>query len=115
MPDIKEKLTDLFSDCVAENSIVIEPVAGDRLADYLIANGVTIQEWIAVEDERKPQNGRNCFISYVFGDSDMHFFGEAKYHAYGGNGIVDRPHFSNEGMNGMRVTHWMEIPKLPNR
>ena len=70
--------------------------------------------WISVKDEeRKPKDRQNYFIAYVFGDSDMHFFGEAKYYAYDGNGIVDRPHFSNEGVDGMKVTHWMEIPKLP--
>ena len=72
-----------------------------------------VQEWISVEDERKPKDRKNYFIAYVFDDSDMHFFGEAKYYAYEGNGIVDLPHFSNEGVNGMRVTHWMEIPHLP--
>lgn len=70
-------------------------------------------KWIPIEDEQKPKDRKNYFIAYVFGESDMHFFGEAKYYAYGGNGVVDRPHFSNEGVNGMRVTHWMEIPKLP--
>jgi hypothetical protein len=29
------------------------------------------------------------------------------------NGYVTGPHFSNEGMNGMRVTHWMPLPKPP--
>lgn len=71
------------------------------------------QKWIPVEDEQKPKDRTNYFIAYVFGDSDMHFFGEAFYHAYNGNGLVDRPHFSNEGVQGMRVTHWMKIPKLP--
>ena len=69
--------------------------------------------WIPVTDEQKPRDRENYFIAYVFGDSSMHFFGEAKYYAYEGNGIVDRPHFSNEGVNGMLVTHWMKIPKLP--
>lgn len=77
------------------------------------ANGVTVQEWIPVEDEQKPKDRKHYFIAYVFGDSDMHFFGEAMYHAFEGNDLVDRPHFSNEGVNDMRVTHWMEIPKLP--
>lgn len=85
----------------------------EKIADHLIAHGVTVQGWIPVDDERKPKDRNNYFIAYVFGDSDMHFFGEAKYHAYEGNGIIDRSHFSNEGVNGMRVTHWMEIPKLP--
>ena len=78
-----------------------------------LKNGVTVQEWISVEDEQKPKDRKRYFIAYVFGDSDIHFFGEAMYHAFEGNDIVDRPHFSNEGVNEMRVTHWMEIPKLP--
>ena len=43
MHDIKEKLMDLFGCCATENYITIEPVAGDRLVDYLITNGVTIK------------------------------------------------------------------------
>jgi hypothetical protein len=43
----------------------------------------------------------------------MRFYGEAMFHPEGGNGFVDRPHFSNEGVDGMYVTHWMKIPKLP--
>ena len=70
-------------------------------------------EWISIESNEKPQHLKNYFIAFVFGDSDMHFYGEAKYHAYGGNGIVDGAHFSNEGVDDMRVTHWMPIPKLP--
>lgn len=77
-------------------------------------NGVTMQKWIPVSDEtRKPKDRRNYFIAYVFGNSTMTFFGEAKYYAYGDNGYVRGAHFSNEGMDGMRVTHWMEIPPLP--
>ena len=70
-------------------------------------------KWIPIESNEKPQHLKNYFIAYVFGDSDMRFYGEAKYHAYGGNGIVDGAHFSNEGVADMRVTHWMPIPKLP--
>ena len=81
-------------------------LAADRLTEL-------DQKWISVKDEKKPKDRRNYFIAYVFGDSDMHFYGEAIYHAYEGNGVVDRPHFSNEGVNDMRVTHWMEIPQLP--
>lgn len=72
-----------------------------------------LDEWIPVEDERKPSDRREYFIAYVFGDSDMHFFGASMYHAHEGNGLVNRPHFSNEGVDEMRVTHWMEIPRLP--
>lgn len=85
----------------------------DSIMEFLATENNVGRKWISVKDERKPKDRRSYFIAYVFGDSDMHFFGEAKYYAYEGNGIVDRPHFSNEGVDGMRVTHWMEIPKLP--
>lgn len=90
------------------------------IADHLIANGVVIsknetttQQWISVDDE-KPKRRGHYFISYVFGCSDMRFYGEAMWHDdMEGNGYVTGPHFSNEGMDGMRVTHWMEIPRIP--
>ena len=69
-------------------------------------------EWISVEENRKPRDRQQCFIAYVFGDSDMIFYGEARYHAFEGNGIVDRPHFSNEGVEGMTVKYWMPIPRF---
>lgn len=69
-------------------------------------------KWISVKEER-PKRMKRYFIAYEFEGSDMRFYGEAMFHPEGGNGCVDRPHFSNEGVDGMYVTHWMEIPKLP--
>ena len=69
-------------------------------------------EWISVKDDY-PKRIKRYFIAYQFEGSDMRFYGEAMFHPEGGNGCVDRPHFSNEGVDGMYVTHWMEIPKLP--
>lgn len=70
-------------------------------------------EWISVEDERKPKHLHNYFIAYVFGNGEKHFYREALYIADKGNGLVDGAHFNDEGVDGMRVTHWMDIPKLP--
>ena len=69
-------------------------------------------EWISV-DEDLPKKRGHYFIAYKFDGSDMRFYGEAMFHPEGGNCFVDRPHFSNEGVDGMYVTHWMKIPKLP--
>ena len=105
----REKLIELIHE-----NVEITLVEEETLADHLISNGVTVQKWIPVSDEaRKPKDRRNYFIAYVFGNSTMTFFGEAKYYAYGDNGYVQGAHFSNEGVDGMRVTHWMEIPPLP--
>lgn len=91
-----------------------------QIADRLIANGVTFAKdtdvptnWISVKHE-KPKRRGNYFIAYKFKGSDMRFFGEAMWHDdIPDNGFVKGDHFSNEGMNGMYVTHWMEIPVPP--
>lgn len=71
-----------------------------------------MSEWISVEVET-PKRLKRYFIAYKFEGSYMRFYGEAMFHPREGNGLLDRPHFSNEGVDGMYVTHWMEIPKLP--
>lgn len=83
-------------------------------ADYLIANGVTLNQWISVEDEEPKRRG-HYFIAFKFKGSDMRFFGEAMwYDDIPDNGFVKGDHFSNEGVEGMYVTHWMKIPPLPS-
>lgn len=92
----------------------------EAIADYLLNNGVTFakdtdvpSKWISVEDE-KPKRRGDYFVAYKFEGSDMRFFGEAFWHDdCSGNGYVEGEHFSNEGVEGMYVTHWMHIPKLP--
>ena len=75
----------------------------------------TMNNWISVKEDKTPRHLQECLIAYVFGDddSDRHFYGVERYYAFEGNGLVDRPHFGNEGVEGMRVTHWIPIPKLP--
>ena len=69
--------------------------------------------WIRVEDE-KPKKRGHYFIAYKFAGSDMRFYGDAMWHDdIPDNEYVQGNHFSNEGVDGMYVTHWMKIPKLP--
>lgn len=92
----------------------------DRQAEFLLANGVTfakdtdvLSKWISVEDD-KPKHRGHYFIAYKFAGSDMRFYGEAFWHDdIPDNGYVKGNHFSNEGVDGMYVTHWMEIQELP--
>ena len=35
------------------------------------------------------------------------------WHAYGDNGYVNGPHFSDEGLDGLKVWYWMPLPELP--
>ena len=68
-----------------------------EVADHLISNGVTVQEWISVDD-RLP----NPFESViVFRD------GKISIDYNEGNGW-----FAYD-FNGKRVTHWMPLPLAP--
>ena len=125
----REKLIELLVDVPVNYELcmrimghcpTIETPCYECLADYLLANGVTFakdidvpSKWISVGDE-KPKRRGEYFVAYKFMGSDMQFFGSAFWHDdCSDNGYVKGDHFSNEGVDGMYVTHWMYIPKLP--
>ena len=117
--DVRKKLFTLFQDCnnpswkwFPNNAEML------KLIDYLIAHGVTVQEWISVKDEKKPKQLQECLCVCQFDDDakgEWRFYNVLKWHdvPYQDNGIVNRPHFTDEGVHGMVVTHWMPLPKLP--
>lgn len=73
-------------------------------------------EWISVKDKRKPKHFQEYLCVCVFDDDvEMKHAWRMvlRWYALGGNGKVDRPHFNDEGVNGMIVTHWMPLPDLP--
>lgn len=75
---------------------------------------VTEVKWIPVT-ERLPKCRRYYLCICVFGESKMQFCDVLMFHPEQNaeNGYVTGPHFSNEGMEGIRVTHWMPLPKPP--
>ena len=99
--DVREKLVELIKDAIRKG---LRAKGDDRLdysfedvADHLIRNGVTVQEWIPVT-ERLP----NPFESVlVFRD------GKISIDYNEGNGW-----FAYD-FNGKRVTHWMPLPLAP--
>ena len=111
MPDIKEKLVELIKqvesayvhgdvrDCIADYLAYGD--ASDKIADYLIANGVTMPEWISVE-ERLPDGG-----TYVLVTTDG-----VVAHAYRHNDRFIA--FTAAGVATVGgVTHWMPLPEPP--
>lgn len=109
---MREKLIELLKEC-CNNGTECTKSCFECLAAGIVANGMTIQGWTPLA-EQPPKKRGHYFIAYKFKGSDMRFFGEAMWHDdLQGNGLVEGNHFSNEGVEGMYVTHWMEIPKLP--
>ena len=101
--DVREKLIDLIIDAKRT-----DPETGrftEYLSDYLVSNGVTVQEWISVKDMLPEAGGyvvciakRNPFSRFMPMIARIEKNGWA-------NPITEQ--YISE------VTHWMPLPELP--
>ena len=74
----------------------------EKIADYLITNGVTVQSWISVT-ERLPESGKeSVLIALLWGEVDIGWCEDDRW----------RSEFVNEYEDG-EVTHWMPLPQPP--
>ena len=94
--DVREKLIDLLKQ--------IKYVSVENAANILIANGVTVQEWISVT-ERLPEEKVNCIVHYkhAYCDND-------DYWAIG-ICFYDGEKFQMDLL--YKVTHWQYLPQPP--
>ena len=97
--DVRGKLVE-FLEVDLSGSDGYEP---ELIADYLIANGVTVQEWISV-DERLPQN----FVSVLGYMTDAGEFPPVRECYTVGNVFF----FPSLG-DIHPVSHWCEMPQPP--
>lgn len=106
--DVREKLVELIKDGIRKG---LRASGDDRLdysfedvADYLISNGVTVQEWISVEDEL-PEEKVNCIVYYrhAYCDNDDYF--AIGFCFYDGEKFQLNPAY--------KATHWMPMPEPP--
>ena len=99
--DVREKLVELIIDAKR-----VDPETGsftEYLADHLISNGVTVQEWISV-DERIPQN----FVSVLGYMTDAGEFPPVRECYTVGN------EFFFPALGDVHpVSHWCELPQPP--
>ena len=101
--DVREKMVELLCNLPTPEFVIGTRRAGKKLitagfiADHLIANGVTVQEWISVDD-RLPKNSDNVLVCH-------------------NNGLVTTNAWlgSNWWFNNERnqITHWMPLPEPP--
>ena len=105
--NVREKLVELlkgsklcskrFDDQYSDGTIAI-------IADYLIDNGVTVQEWISVKD-RLPEAWKQVLIY-----SQHDFCESAVYIGVPGKWRVT---WNHEMLDADSVTHWMPLPQPP--
>ena len=102
---VKEKLVELLDDMQRSGTGYFgSAIENKKIADYLIAHGVTVQEWISV-DEMLPEEKVNCIVYYkhAYCDND-------DYWAIG-ICFYDGEKFKMDW--SYKVTHWMPLPQPP--
>ena len=107
MMDVREKLVELLTEFYGCDPMYYD-VDALAIADHLIANGVTVQEWISVQD-RLPEDS-----NYGFADAVLVTDGFVQHMAYfvGGEWRFAESGEIKEPM-WYRITHWMPLPQPP--
>ena len=108
--DVMEKLVGLLFKCSPKNikaelcgEKIEVAISQGKIADYLIANGVTVQEWISVKD-RLPEENTEVLI-YCKTNSGKEVFFVDKICYFRGLPIWQ--------VWSEKVTHWMPLPEPP--
>ena len=99
--DVREKLVELINDCRFMEGYGMDLV--ERQADHLIAHGVTVQEWISVND-RLPEHGDVVVVWHTYMDHPF----VCKWDERSDCWIDDKWTF---GRN--TITHWCYLPQPP--
>lgn len=80
------------------------------IADRLIANGVTVQEWISVKDRLPEDEG--WYQVYTAPDKGYKSINKARF-CKGFEWDNFTPHWHGAGGTWGNVTHWMPLPQPP--
>ena len=94
--NVREKLVELI-----ESARYWGSNTSEEIADHLIANGVTVQEWISVDD-RLPKDGVRVLVAH---DDGVVRIGICRGYF---PAVVSRNHTKTFGI--AEVTHWMPLP-----
>ena len=114
--DVREKLVELI--CRFRSGLAVSditpPYGYENLADFMISNGVTVQEWIpAIEPPKKITNKVIvlCKNGYRgFGHYEDYKGKQTWYNLESGKPFTD---FDLEDCESYEVTHWIPLPQPP--
>ena len=102
---VKEKLVELLDDMQRSGTGYFgSAIENKKIADYLITHGVTVQEWIPV-DERLPELGEHVLVT------DGGFVGEFYINR---QGQWQRCNVNNYFLlTALDILWWMPLPEPP--
>ena len=109
--DVRENLVELLQD--EDNPVwnwFPNNMAMMQLADYLIANGVTVQEWISVKDKLPENDGQYLILTTQYFTPD-HIDEIDHIDGIEISGYSKRFGFLSE--NGLYAKYWCEMPQPP--
>ena len=105
--DVREKLVELLTEFYGCDPMYYD-VDALAIAGYLISNGVTVQEWISVDD-RLPEYSNDGFADAVLVTDGfvqhMAYFVGGEWR-FAESGEIKEPMW-------YRITHWMPLPNPP--
>ena len=107
--DVREKLIEILRKPIFPHELV-DPT--EAVADYLLDNGVTVPQWISVNDRLPDACGFPCLLC---GENS---FGQIRVFE-GFTGYMERGKFewhSNQkdiDIDVWTITHWMPLPEPP--
>ena len=105
--DVKEKLVELLQNAKAamkSENLSCDIARNMFVVDFMMANGVTVQEWISVDD-RLPEEKVNCIVHYKHAYCNNDGYWAIGFCFYDG----EKFQFDQ----AYKVTHWMLIPQPP--
>ena len=104
--DVREKLVELLRNAKAamkSENLYCDIARNMFVVDFMMSNGVTVQEWISVKD-RLPENIANRVLVVCERSNGVFYAHYEK--PFWINLETDKPFIST-------VTHWMLLPELP--
>ena len=108
--DVREKLIKILRKPIFPHELA-DPI--EAVADYLLDNGVTVQEWISVEEKLPPYNRdvlvyRPNMAMKILVDNYAGYYGDDDDEWYEGWAF-----YGNDTHGNPVITHWAYLPQLP--
>ena len=108
--DVKEKLVELCEDL--ETLPCCDTYEGQ--AEYLITHGVTVQEWISVDDRLPDNKEYDWVLAQVVEDNGfMHIPTVMEYRQSRNDWFEETYGWLSDHNGVFTVTHWMPLPEPP--
>ena len=109
--DVREKLIEILRKPIFPHELV-DPT--EAVADYLLDNGVTVQEWISVKDRLPDNKEHDWVLAQVVEDNGyMHIPRVMEYRQAKDDWFEETYGWLSKHNGLFSVTHWMPLPNPP--